>query len=275
MIVRKNNLPQVANQFECIIAWMNEEPLDTNGSYILQHTTRQVRAFVSELNYRIDVNTLHREKADTLDLNEIGRVKVTTTQPLLYDPYQINRMTGSFILIDAYSNTTVAAGMIRRRRRDLDESSRNSRSAKSSNVVWEDPGHPTDARERNGHKGAMLWFTGLSGSGKSTVARLLERRLFTLNIQTRFGRRQCAPRAQRRPRLLAGGPPGEHPACRRGRQAAFDHGNLVVCTFISPYQADWDFARRSSPEGASSKSMSNATSKSANVAIPRDSTPRR
>ncbi len=252
MIVRKNNLPQVANQFECIIAWMNEEPLDTNGSYILQHTTRQVRAFVSELNYRIDVNTLHREKADTLHLNEIGRVKITTTQPLFYDPYQINRMTGSFILIDAYSNTTVAAGMIRRRARDLDEIvSQQPERKKSSNVVWEDTQVTRQMREeRNGHKGAMLWFTGLSGSGKSTVARLLERRLFAMNIQTTFLDGDNVRHGLNGD--LGFSPEDRQENIRRVGEVgklAFDHGNLVVCTFISPYQADRDSARSLLPEG--------------------------
>ncbi len=88
MIVRKNNLPQVGNQLECTLCWMSEEPLNPDGAYILQHTTHQVRAFISELNYRIDVDTLHREPAKTLQLNEIGRVKITTTQPLFFDPYR-------------------------------------------------------------------------------------------------------------------------------------------------------------------------------------------
>ena len=252
MIVRKNNLPQVANQFECIICWMNEEPLDPNGSYILQHTTRQVRAFISELNYRIDVNTLHREKADTLHLNEIGRVKITTTQPLFYDPYQINRTTGSFILIDPYSNTTVAAGMIRRRARDLDEIvSQQPERKKSSNVVWEDTQVTRQMREeRNGHKGAVLWFTGLSGSGKSTVARLLERRLFALGFQTIFLDGDNVRHGLNGD--LGFSPEDRQENIRRVGEVAklaFDHGNLVVCTFISPYQADRDFARSLLPEG--------------------------
>lgn len=90
---------------------MSEEPFNPNTSYVLQHTTRRVRAFVNELNYRIDVDTLHREETDTLRLNEIGRVKITTTQPLFFDSYRLNRATGNFILIDPSSNTTVAAGI--------------------------------------------------------------------------------------------------------------------------------------------------------------------
>src|SRR5690606_11496834 len=108
MLVRRNNLPQVSDQLECTLCWVSEEPMDPSGAYILQHTTHQVRAFISELNYRIDVDTLHREPAHTLQLNEIGRVKISTTRPLYFDPYKLNRNTGSFILIDPYTNVTVA-----------------------------------------------------------------------------------------------------------------------------------------------------------------------
>ena len=186
MLVRRNNLPQTAHQFECILCWMDEEPLNLQNTYLLQHTTRQVRAYVSELNYRIDVDTLHRSPAHTLQLNEIGRVKITTTQPLFYDPYQLNRATGAFILIDPYTNNTVAAGMIRRQAQELEDIvSQEGTRQRSTNVVWESTAITRGMREeRNGHKAAVLWFTGLSGSGKSTVARLLERRLFAAGVQT-------------------------------------------------------------------------------------------
>ena len=113
MIVRQRNLPQSASTLECTLCWMSEEPLNPQIAYILQHTTRQVRACIDEVTYRIDVDTLHREPATTLALNEIGRVKLTTTQPLFFDPYPANRITGSFILIDPFTNNTVAAGMMR------------------------------------------------------------------------------------------------------------------------------------------------------------------
>ena len=90
-----------------------------HGAYWVQHTTRLVNGFISELNYKIDVDTMHREIAETLTLNEIGRIQLTTTQPLYYDRYQLNRGTGSFILIDPATNNTVAAGMIRGQSRDV------------------------------------------------------------------------------------------------------------------------------------------------------------
>ena len=253
MIVRKHNLPQVSNQLECTLCWMNEEPMNPQGSYILLHGTRQVRAFVAELNYRIDVDTLHREQAHTLGLNEIGRVKLTTTQPLFFDPYKLNRATGSFILIDPYTNVTVAAGMIRSRARTLDEvvEAQPEARRKSANVVWEGTEITREMRERrNGHGAAVLWFTGLSGSGKSTVARRLERRLFERGCQTTYLDGDNV-------RHGLNGDLGFSPADRKENirrvaevaRLAFDHGNLTLCTFISPYRADRDFARKLLPDG--------------------------
>jgi bifunctional enzyme CysN/CysC len=85
MIVRANNLPQKSNRVDAVICWMSEEPLKVRGDYWVQHTTRLVKGFVSELNYKIDVDTMHRDAAETLTLNEIGRIQLTTTQPLYYD----------------------------------------------------------------------------------------------------------------------------------------------------------------------------------------------
>ena len=176
MIVRVRNLPEISTALECTLCWMSEEPLNLRTPYILQHTTRQVRCHIKELTYRIDVDTLHREPARTLALNEIGRVRLTTTQPIFFDPYQANRVTGNFILIDPYTNNTVAAGMIRRADRELAEViPQGAERPRSPDVVWEGAAIGREQREeRHGHRAAVLWFTGLSGAGKSTVARLLE-----------------------------------------------------------------------------------------------------
>ncbi|MCB0790029.1 MAG: sulfate adenylyltransferase subunit CysN, partial [Flavobacteriales bacterium] len=98
MLVRTRNLPQRSNELDATLCWMSDEPLRPQGTYMVQHTTRLVKGFISELNYKIDVNTMHREPAQTLRLNEIGRVQLTTTQPLYYDRYALNRATGGFIL---------------------------------------------------------------------------------------------------------------------------------------------------------------------------------
>jgi len=114
MICRPNNAPAVAQDVEALVCWMDEsKPLSVGGKYTLKHTTRNARAIVRQLHYRLDVNSLHRdEAADTLTLNEIGRVRLRTTVPLLADEYRRNRTTGGFIIIDENSNRTVGAGMI-------------------------------------------------------------------------------------------------------------------------------------------------------------------
>jgi bifunctional enzyme CysN/CysC len=114
MICRPNNAPSVAQDVEALVCWMDEtKPLTVGGKYSIKHTTRNARAIVRQLNYRLDVNSLHRdEQAQSLTLNEIGRVRLRTTVPLLADVYRRNRTTGGFIIIDENSNRTVGAGMI-------------------------------------------------------------------------------------------------------------------------------------------------------------------
>jgi bifunctional enzyme CysN/CysC len=113
MLCRPANRPTVGQDVEAMICWLTDTPLRVRGRYAIKHTTREARALVSDLQYRLDVNTLHRdESADTLALNEIGRVRLRTTAPLFYDEYRRNRATGSFILIDEATHATVAGGMI-------------------------------------------------------------------------------------------------------------------------------------------------------------------
>ncbi|MDQ3146388.1 MAG: sulfate adenylyltransferase subunit CysN [Actinomycetota bacterium] len=113
MICRSNNRPEVGQDIEAMVCWFTETPMRTQGRYVIKHTTREARAKVTDLHYRLDVNTLHRdEEASSLTLNEIGRVTLRTTTPLFYDEYRRNRATGSFILIDEVTNATVAGGMI-------------------------------------------------------------------------------------------------------------------------------------------------------------------
>ena len=256
MLVRVRNLPHKSNQIDATLCWVNEEPMDPRGSYWLQHSTRQVRAFLQDLNYRINVDTMHREAADILHLNEIGRVQITTTQPLFFDSYQINRATGSFILIDPHTNNTVAAGMIRDRARRVSElvertEQQEGERQRSANVVWEQTAITLPMRETlNGHQAAVLWFTGLSGSGKSTISQTLEQRLYGLGVRTfsldgdnvRHGLNGD----------LGFFPQERMENIRRVAEVAklaFEHGNIVLCTFISPYAADRAVARSLVPEG--------------------------
>ena len=113
MICRPHNQPAIAQDIDAMVCWMTDQPLQPKAKLALKHTTRSVRALVKELQYRLDVNTLHRdEAADRLGLNEIGRVRLRTTAPLLADEYRRNRTTGGFILVEESTNKTVGAGMI-------------------------------------------------------------------------------------------------------------------------------------------------------------------
>ena len=113
MICRVNNHPEVGQDLDAMVCWLTDKPLAVGGKYAIKHTTRSARALVRDLRYRLDINTLHRdESASGLGLNEIGRLRLRTTAPLMFDEYRRNRTTGSFILIDEATNATVGAGMI-------------------------------------------------------------------------------------------------------------------------------------------------------------------
>ncbi len=265
MLVRPQNVPEVETGIEAMMCWMAEEPLQSNRHYILRHTTREVKAFVDEIVYRVDVNTLHREDSDTLQLNEIGRVRVTTAAPLFFDPYRQAKATGAFVLIDPYSNATVAAGMIRGAAQSPDEiagrAARLERSADaaaasearrvSPNVVWEGLNIDREAREaKQEHQAAVVWFTGLSGSGKTTVAREVERRLFDAGVKT-----MLLDGDQVRHGLngdLGFSPDDRRENVRRIGEVArlfFESGAVTLCTFVSPYQGDRDRVRGLVPDG--------------------------
>jgi len=172
MIARVHNQPHTTQEFDATVCWMSDDAsLEPGRDYIIKHTTRTTRARVTDLDYRLDVNTLHRDKSATaLKLNELGRVTLRTQQPLLLDEYSRNAVTGSFILIDPDTNGTVAAGMVR------DTTPAANRSA-SPNAVRH--ANLVTAEDRLS-KGSTVWFTGLSGSGKSSVAMLVERKLLEL-----------------------------------------------------------------------------------------------
>lgn len=113
MIVRPNNVPNVGQDLEVMLCWMNQRPLQGRSKYIIRHTTQECQAMVKDIHYRVNVNTLHREEGiSELGLNEIGRVTIRSAQPLFFDSYRRNRQTGSLIVIDPNTNETVAAGMI-------------------------------------------------------------------------------------------------------------------------------------------------------------------
>ena len=169
MIARPNNQPHVTQEFDATVCWMSDEAaLEPGRDYLVKHTTRTTRARVTSLDYRLDVNTLHRDKSATaLKINELGRITLRTQVPLLLDEYSRNAATGSFILIDPDTNGTVAAGMVR------DTTPAAARAASPNAVKHQNLVTAEDRLSR----GSTIWFTGLSGSGKSSVAMLVEQKL--------------------------------------------------------------------------------------------------
>ena len=230
-LCRLNNRPQVGQEIDAMVCWLTEQTtLSENNRYSLLHTTRSTKAQIVKLDYRLDVNSLHRdEKAESLSLNEIGRISIKTQQPLMFDPYRRNRVTGSFILVDETTGNTVAAGMI------------NGPTLKESRVVW----HSSEvSREERATAGATVWLTGLSASGKSTIAVELERRLVAagipayrldgdnlrhgLNADLGFSAEDRAENVRRVGAVA---------------QLFADSGAVAVACLISPYREDRDRVR--------------------------------
>ena len=257
MIVRPLNLPSVGQELDTTICWMSEERMRPGTQYWLRHTTREVQASVSRVVYRIDVDTMHRDHVDGFELNDIGRIQITTASPVFFDRYRLNRETGGFILIDPHTNDTVAAGMIRgpvRHEEDLPGDGTAEGQAErrvSPDVVWESWNITmVERQERNRHQGAVLWFTGLPASGKSTIARAVERKLFDLGCQT-----MLLDGDQMRHGLngdLRFTPDDRRENIRRvGEVAALfmRQGCLTLCAFVSPFKEDRDRSRSLAPEG--------------------------
>ena len=255
MIVRPLNLPVADSEIDATICWTSEEPMKPNVQYWLRQTTRETKSFINRIVYRIDVDTLHRDEVRQFELNDIGRVHITTAQPIFFDRYDLNRETGSFVLIDPHTNNTVAAGMIRgpvQRVEDLPaEQGEEALHPISPDVVWESWNIDLPEREaRSGHRAAVIWFTGLSGSGKSSIARGLEHRLFAAGVQT-----MLLDGDQVRHGLngdLGFSPEDRTENIRRVGELAtlfFRAGSVVLCTFVSPFRVDRERARGLLPEG--------------------------
>ena len=183
MIVRPGNVPKVSNDFDAMMVWMSAEAMVPGKTYLFKHANQTIPGHIESLRYRVDVNSLHRSPAPDLQLNEIGRCTITLSQPIYYDPYRRNRTTGAFIVIDRMSNITVAAGMITSR--ELDKKAKiaqweveDVQASSSTEGIKQVTAEERQARL--GQRPATVLFTGLSGSGKSTIARGVERVLFDL-----------------------------------------------------------------------------------------------
>jgi len=231
--------PEVADRFEATLVWMADEAMIAGRAYWLKLATQTVSATVQAPKYEINVNTLDHLAAKTLELNGIGVVEVATDKPLVFEAYGDNRTLGGFILIDKLTNATVAAGMLHFSLR------------RAQNVHWQalDIGREAHAALKN-QKPAVLWFTGLSGSGKSTIANLVEKKLHRMNRHTflldgdnvRHGLNKDLgfTEADRIENIR-----------RVGEVAKLmtDAGLIVITAFISPFKVERDMVRSMLPDG--------------------------
>jgi len=243
MLVHPRNSPRVERYAEAMLVWMSQIPFSPNRPYYIKHLTSTVRGVFTHLHYRVNPNTLHREEVDRLELNEIGRVAVEFFRPVMYDTYARNRQTGSFIVIDSLTNGTVGACMIIERLQHRPAPgaglvSRNIRPEQSL-VTPQDRGRLLKQRP------VTVWLTGLSGSGKSTIARTLEKRLldaghacFVLdgdNIRQGLSRDLGFSTQERRENI------------RRIAEVARlmnEAGLIVITAFISPYREGRESAKQ-------------------------------
>ena len=239
VIALADNPPQAADQFESTIVWLNDEPLHVGRAYWLKLGTQTVSVTVQQPKYAVNVNTMEHIAVKTLDLNAIGVAEITTDKQVVFEPYAENRTLGGFILIDKITNATVAAGMIHFSLR------------RSQNVHWQalDISRDAHASLKN-QKPAVLWFTGLSGSGKSTIANLVEKKLHRMNRHTflldgdnvRHGLNKDLgfTEADRIENIRRVGEVAKLMA---------DAGLIVITAFISPFKADREMVRKMLPEG--------------------------
>ncbi len=183
MIVYPDNLPRIERHFEAMLVWMDEKPMDPDAQLFIKHANNTTRVRFDKIQYKIDVNSLQKSSVAHFELNEIGRVVLTTNKAIFFDPYKKNRSTGSFILINPMTNNTVAVGMIIDKlnaedlpSRIVDEKTLEAnklRIHKGESLISE-----TMLQKRYNQKGATIWITGLHGSGKNELAFTLEKELF-------------------------------------------------------------------------------------------------
>jgi bifunctional enzyme CysN/CysC len=239
VIARVADPAPVADQFDAHLVWMGEDPMLTGRPYLLKCGARTVTATIAAIRHRIDVNTLAEQSARQLELNEIGLCQLTLDRPVAYDLYADNHDTGGFILIDRIGNGTVGAGMLR------------SAAARSSNVHWQslDVNKPSRASQK-GQKPCVLWFTGLSGAGKSTIANLVEKRLFEMGRHTYLLDGDNVRHGLNRDLGFSNEDRVEN--IRRVAEVArlmADAGLIVLVSFISPFRSERAMARGLLPAG--------------------------
>ncbi|ALL13205.1 sulfate adenylyltransferase subunit CysN [Caulobacter henricii] len=229
----------VAGQFEATVVWLDEDPLPPGRAYLLKIGTRTVGASVTEIKHRVNVNTLERTAAKRLALNEIGLVNLSLDQPVPFETYADNRELGGFILIDRISNRTVGAGML------------NFALRRADNIHWQHTDVTKQSRAAlKSQRGQVVWLTGLSGAGKSTIANLVEKRLHALgrhtylldgdNVRHGLNKNLGFTEEDRVENI------------RRVAEVAklmVDAGLIVLTAFISPFRAERRMAREILEDG--------------------------
>ena len=225
--------PQVADQFEATLVWMHDEPMLQGRSYQLKIGTRTVSATVAPLKYKINVNTLEHMPAERLELNEIGVCELELAQPIPFEPYAVNRELGGCIVIDPLTNNTVGAALLHFALR------------RSQNLHWQALDVTKQVRAKlKGQRSCVLWLTGLSGAGKSTIANLLEKKLAALGRHTYLLDGDNVRHGLNKD--LGFTPQDRVENIRRVAEVArlmADAGLIVLVSFISPYRAERRMAR--------------------------------
>ena len=239
MLVGTESRPEVADRFSANIVWFGEDALHPGRSYLLRTETDQTPVTINEIVYRTDVDSFTRKDASRLDLNEIGFCHLQTVDQIAFDPYTDNRVTGAFVLIDRLTNATVGAGMI------------DSALRQATNVHLRSFDLDKQARAaQKFQKPAVLWFTGLSGSGKSTIANRLEQRLHALGKHTYLLDGDNVRHGLNSDLGFSEEDRAEN--IRRVGEVArlmTDAGLVVLVSFISPFRAERDRIRSRLPEG--------------------------
>lgn len=232
-IIASGNPPEVADQFETTLIWMSEEPMLPGRSYWLKIGAKLVAATVAEPKYKINVNSLEHLAAKALTLNEIGVCNISLDQQIAFDPYTDSPDTGGFILIDRMTNATIAAGLITFALR------------RSQNIHWQALDvNKTSRADLKGQRPAILWFTGLSGSGKSTIANLVEKQLYGMGRHTTVLDGDNVRHGLNRDLGFTDADRVEN--IRRIAEVAklmVDAGLITLVSFISPFRSERQMAR--------------------------------
>jgi bifunctional enzyme CysN/CysC len=233
VLASETDPPEVADQFEAHVVWMSEHPMLPGRPYLLKIGTRTVGATLAHPKYKVNVNTMEHTAAATLDLNDIGVGNINLDRPIAFDPYTENREMGGFILIDRFDNATVGAGLLHFALR------------RSANIHWQAVEVHKEARSAlKAQRPALIWLTGFSGAGKSTIANIVERKLHRLGRHTYLLDGDNVRHGLNKDLGFTDADRVEN--IRRIAEVAslmVDAGLIVIASFISPFRAERQFAR--------------------------------